>query len=63
MQQLISNNNGYKVYAEVDKSGTNDNKTYLKFSSEYDNTSSNQQHQKFIMFLTEDERKILKDLL
>jgi len=63
MKKLISENSGFKVYADVDKSGANDGKTYLKLLTEYDDAKAIEQQQKFIMFLTDNERKILKDML
>ena len=63
MKKLISQNGAYKVYAEIDKVSTNDGKSHLKFLTEYDDAKVVDQQQKFIMFLTEDERKTLKDLL
>lgn len=63
MKKLISQNSGFKIYAEVDKVGTTDGKSYLKFLTEYDDAKIVDQQQKFIMFLSEEERKTLKDLL
>lgn len=63
MKKLITQNTSYKVYAEVDSVGTNDGKTYLKFLTEYDDAKVIEQHQKFIIFLTEDERRTLKEML
>lgn len=63
MKKLITQNADYKVYAEIDTSNAIDGKSYLKFLTEYDDAKVVEQHQKFIMFLSEDERKTLKDLL
>lgn len=63
MEKLISTNGAYKVYAEM-KEITGAGSTYaLKFSTEWDEGKTPEKHQKFIMFLTEQERLALKELL
>lgn len=63
MKKLISHNGAYKVYAEIDKVSTNDGKSYLKFSTVYEDAASDEPYQKFITFLSDDERKLLKDMM
>jgi hypothetical protein len=64
MKVTVSDNGDYSVHAELTEV-ISSKKTYaLKFSSKLKGAKdSDEEQQKFIMFLSEDERKVLKDLL
>lgn len=63
MPDLISENGAYKVYAELAELKSLRGQFALRFLTEYLDSQNVDKQQKFIMFLNEDERKKLKDML
>ena len=64
MKSLISDNGGYKVYAEVNEYLRSNGNVELKFSTVYDHAKDPEHAEaKFKMILTPEQRKALKDLL
>lgn len=63
MEKLITQNGGYKVYAQFNKVEKMDDIFALKFLTEWDDANNMEKQQKFIMFLNDEQRKVLKELL
>jgi len=64
MKAVISNNEGYKYLVEVKELDHPNGYTHVKFSTEWDSARRNGSEQiKFELFLTEQQRANLKDLL
>jgi hypothetical protein len=64
MKQLISQNGGYKVYAEMKQIDYPEKTKVLQFSTEWDNSKSPEtEHVKFTMFLTDDQLSTLKQMI
>ena len=64
MKNLISENGGYKVYAEVNQFSNSHQDVELKFVTSYDSAKNPEEEQvKFKMILTPEQRRVLKELL
>jgi hypothetical protein len=64
MKTVISNNNGFKYLVEVKEIEYPKGNTHLKFTTEWDGARRDGSEQKkFEIFLTEQQRANLKDIL
>lgn len=63
MKQLISENAGYKVFAELTEVVNPKGQFALRFLTEWDDATNPEPQQKFIMFVTKDELQKLKEMM
>lgn len=64
MKTLISDNNGYKIFAQVTKLSQPDNLTQVRFSTQWDNAKNPEEFQvKCEMFLDNEALARLKAVL
>ena len=64
MKTLISDTNGYRVYAELRDYDRSNGNRQLRFITVWDNAKDPKGEQvKFEMILTPEQRKLLKELL
>lgn len=64
MKTLISNTDGYRVYAEIRSYDRSEGNIQLRFSTQWDNAKNPEAEQvKFEMILTPEQRACLKHFL